>query len=138
MNARSYPADAGIAALASALLLAASLIFMSLATPARAEIGSDAQGTNFGPFVRVNAAIRAPSDCARIIGKRNGAPPGMAVARNAKAVTLTVAMSGGRCGRRNVLYSFQTLARNKDFIQLFFVTTNGRLLKKEKVSISPY
>ncbi|MFN0263297.1 hypothetical protein ACKTEK_05390 [Tepidamorphus sp. 3E244] len=119
-----------------AAVLAAGMAVVG--APAHAEFGSDARQTAFGPFVRVNAGIVAPAKCARITGKRNGAPGGVAVSRNAKPVTVIVAMAGGRCGKRNLNYSFQTTQNGKDFIQIFFVSTSGKLLKKEKVPVEFY
>ena len=119
------------AALAGALALTA-------AVPAHAEFGSDARRTAFGSLVQVYAGIRSPANCARITGKRNGAPAGRAVHHDAKPVTIIVAMSGGQCGKRNLTYGFQTATSGKSLIQLFFVSTSGKLLKNEKISISNY
>lgn len=106
--------------------------------PAHAEVGSDAEQTGMGNLVRVTAGIASPANCARITGKRNGAPAGRAVHRDAKPVTIIVAMSGGQCGKRALRYTFQTPVSGKSLIQLFFVSTSGKLLKNEKISIAYY
>jgi len=124
------------AVLAASLASAATII-----TPlsASAETGSSARETGFGSSIRVTAGIASPANCARITGKRNGAPGGRAVHRDAKPVTIIVAMNGGQCGKRNLSYGFQTsVSGNKSLIQLFFVSTSGKLLKNEKISISNY
>ncbi|MCB1482581.1 MAG: hypothetical protein KDJ55_11560 [Rhodobiaceae bacterium] len=121
------------AVLAASLASAATII-----TPlsASAETGSSARETGFGSSIRVTAGIASPANCARITGKRNGAPGGRAVHRDAKPVTIIVAMSGGQCGKRSLHYTFQTSAGGKSLIQLFFVSTSGKLLKNEKISIA--
>ncbi|MCC0050038.1 MAG: hypothetical protein H6882_12955 [Rhodobiaceae bacterium] len=116
----------------------AGALAIPAAVPAHAEFGSDARRSNLGSLVVVHAGIRSPANCARIVGKRNGSG-GRAVHRDAKPVTIIVAMNGGQCGKRNLSYGFQTsVSGNKSLIQLFFVSTSGKLLKNEKISISNY
>lgn len=129
-SARVRAACAGIMALA---LAAGSAI------PAAAEVGSDAERSDLFPIVRVYAGIASPANCAHITGKRNGAPGGQSVHRDAKPVTITVAMSGGQCGKKALRYGFQTtVSGGKTMLQLFFVSSGGKLLKKELIAIAGY
>ena len=119
------------------LVPAALAALIMLPLTAQAGFGSDARRAAVGPFVQVYAGITSPANCAHISGRKNGAPAGRAVHPDAKPVTVIVALSGGKCGKRNLTYGFQTsVPRGKSLIQLFFVTPGGKLLKNETISIA--
>ncbi|MCB1473622.1 MAG: hypothetical protein H6884_03070 [Rhodobiaceae bacterium] len=109
------------------------------AIPASAEVGSDAERSDLFPLVLVHAGIASPANCAHITGRQNGAPAGQGVHRDAKPVTIKVAMSGGQCGKKALRYTFQTpVSGGKTMLQLFFVSNAGKLLKRELIAISGY
>jgi hypothetical protein len=118
------------------LALSTLALFGLSILPLRAE-GSYAafMAPGAGPLMEVYVTLPPPARCARIASWRDG-PSGHERHPSAQAVSVVVAGTGGRCGKRLLTKTFlMAHRRGYGLLEIFYVTTGGRLIFSELIEI---
>jgi len=121
------------------LILAA--LALGLSETAFAETMRDPGSAAYGSSgsIRIDANWLSPSGCGRVVGSGQYAPPGIALRRDAVPLTIEVDMTLGRCDRPRLVRHMTNVSSfvTTPIISIFFVSTQGQILKRENVSPTP-
>lgn len=120
-------------------LFAATSFSQTLAYEVR-DPGSTAYGEGGYVSIRVDANMLSRSGCGQVVSNRRGAPDGIRVAQDSVPVTVTIDMDTNCHTEPKVVRSMFPMSGgpNISLVQIFFVSTSGRILKSERVSIFLY
>ncbi len=88
--------------------------------------------------IRVDANMLSRGGCGRVVSSRRGAPAGVQAAYDAVPATVTIDMGANCTSEPKVVRSMFPMSGipNISLVQIYFVSTSGRILKTERVSIS--
>ncbi|MEJ8573357.1 hypothetical protein [Microbaculum marinum] len=125
------------------LLIALLTLVAGLAVPASAQEGpgSFARWTHFnGGMVRLDANYVASDTCQAAVDAWRGSPSGPAVGDLVIPVTIVIGPNPKGCTDTRVVRRIVSVGATSatELIQIYFVTTSGKILKVEKVAISTY
>jgi hypothetical protein len=102
--------------------------------------GSIAYGEGGYVSIRVDANMLSRSGCGQVVSSRRGAPDGVRAAYDSVPATVTIDMDANYQGAPKVVRSMFPMSGipNVSLVHIYFVSTTGRILKSERVSILLY
>ena len=88
--------------------------------------------------LRIDANMLSRSGCGQVVSSRRGAPDGVRMDYDSVAATVTIDMDANCHGGPRVVRSMFPMSGipNVPLVHIYFVSTNGRILKSERVSIN--
>ncbi|MBZ0218276.1 MAG: hypothetical protein K8F25_17095, partial [Fimbriimonadaceae bacterium] len=94
------------------------------------------EGGGLGASIRVDANWLSSSGCGRVVSFGEYAPAGAYVRHDAVPLTIVVDMAAGPCGNPRVIRKMTVIGSqgNTTLVSIFFVSTTGKLLKRENVA----
>ena len=114
---------------------------VGLAIPAYAGTMRDPGSAAYGATgsIRVDANWLSPSGCGKVVRSGQYAPAGVALGRDAVPLTIEIDMSMGRCDRPRLIRHMTNVSSfaTTPIVSIFFVSTQGQLLKRENVAPVP-
>ena len=99
--------------------------------------GSIAYGEGGYISLRIDANMLSRSGCGQVVSSRRGAPDGVHADYDSVSATVTIDMDANCHGGPKVVRSMFPMSGipNVPLVHIYFVSTSGRILKSERVSI---
>ena len=94
------------------------------------------QGGGMGSTIRVEANWLSQSGCGQVVSTGQYAPDGAHIREEAVPLTIVVDMSARDCGSPRVIRKMAVIGGNSNtiLVSIFFVSTTGKILKRENVA----